>query len=419
MRTEDLQKIALLRFSLIAPVVNDTFDAPSKMQFYRNMAAKKHTMPDGSKIRIAPGTIKRWHMLYNRFGIDGLVPKTRNDLGKPRVLDDNAIQKIQDIKEQYPYITGKMVYQKLLEEGYIKLSNTSLASVHRYIRDNNLKRNQVVPIERRAFEMEFTNDCWQSDTSYGPQILINGRKTQTFLICLIDDASRLVTHAQFFLRDNSVNLQEAFKKAILKYGVPKKLFVDNGSSYSNGQLNMICASLGVVLIHTRVYSPESKGKIERVFRTFKDNYINIIDWNLFESLEHLNSEFNKYLNNDYTNKMHSATNDTPRNRYQKDLNRIKYKTDKEIDDSFLHRFERKVRNDATVSLNTIYFEVPQRYIGQRINIRYSPIDLGEAYIFDINNILIDTIYPLKKIDNSKIKRNNIDYSQMIGDKKHV
>jgi transposase InsO family protein len=155
-----------------------------------------------------------------------------------------------------------MVYQKLVEEGYIRASDVSLASVHRYLRDNNLKRNQIIFTERKAYEMEFANDCWQADTSHGPKILIDRRKVQTYLISLIDDASRLIVHAQFFLRDNAVNMQEAFKKAVAKYGVPKKLFVDNGSSYKNGQLNMICASLGVVLIHARPYSGASKGYVK-------------------------------------------------------------------------------------------------------------------------------------------------------------
>jgi hypothetical protein len=419
MLKEDLEKIALFRFSLIAPVVNDTYDAPSKAQYFRNIAAKTHILPDGTEVKLAASTLKKWYLNYTNMGIDALIPKTRSDAGKPRVINDEAIKKIHDIKEQFPYITGKMVYQKLVEEGYISANNTSLASVHRYLRDNNLKRNQISGVERKAYEMEFSNDCWQADTSNGPKILLDGQKVQTYLVSIIDDASRLVVHAQFFLRDNAVNMQEAFKRAIAKYGVPRRLFVDNGSSYRNGQLNMICASLGVVLIHARAYSAASKGKVERAFRTFKDGYINSVDWNLFKSLEHLNSEFNKYLTDKYINKIHSGINDTPKNRYLKDLNRIKHKTESELDNCFLHRVTRTVRNDATIPISLKFFEVPQKYIGQRINIRYSPIDLSKAYIFDINNKLVDTIYPLNKIDNSKIKRSNIDYTKMIGDDRYV
>lgn len=415
MAQEDFEKIALFRFSLIAPLVNDTYEASSKMQYLRNIASKEHKLPDGTEVKLAASTIKKWYLNYKNIGFDGLIPKIRNDAGKPRTIRHDAIEKISEIKVVYPYITGKMIYQKLVEDGYIKASNVSVASIYRYLRENNLNRRQIQPIERKAYEMEYANDCWQADTSVGPKIIIDETKTQTYLILFIDDASRLIVHAQFFTRDNAVNMQEVFKKAISKFGIPKRLFVDNGASYKNNQLSTICASLGVALIHTRSYSPESKGKSERSFRTLKDGYINAVDWNSFESLDHLNSEFNKYLTNEYTNKIHSSINSTPKDRYLRDLDRIKYKSEEELDNCFLHRVTRRVRTDSTIILLSKYFEVDQKYIGQTINIRYSPIDLNQAYIFDLNNKLIDIIYPLKKIDNSKIKRKNIDYSKMIGD----
>lgn len=413
MNSKEIQDIGLFRFSLIAPVVNDTFEAYSKMQYFRNVASKTHTHPNGKKVKYSSSTIKKWHLNYVREGLDGLLPKSRNDIGMPRSFSEEATDKIHDIKEKYPYITTKMVYQKLVEDGYIKASEVSLSSVYRYIRDNNLKRNQMAPIERRAYEMEHSNDCWQGDTSHGPKIIIDGKKVQTYLISLIDDKSRLIVHAEFFLNDNSINLQSVFKKAIKKYGIPKRLFVDNGKPYKNTQFNLICASLGVVLIHARPYSGASKGKIERSFRTLKDGYINCVDWNLFSSLSHLNSEFNIYLNSEYQNKVHSAIKETPRNSYLKDSDLIKYKSEEEIEDCFLHRVTRKVRNDATVSLYSMYYEVPQKYIKQRINIRYSPESLTEAYIFNKKNENIDIIYPLRKIDNSKVKRKSIDYSQIM------
>ena len=414
MSDKDLHELALFRFSLIAPVVNDTFDACSQMQFFRDIAAKTHTLPDGKSVKFSAGAIKKWFLLYKKGGFDALIPKTRSDLGKPRVLDSSCIEKIHALKEKYPYITGKLLYQKLVEEGYIKVTNTSLATVLRYIRDNNLKRNQIAPVDRRAFEMEFANDCWQSDTTHGPVIKVNGLKRQTYLIAFIDDASRLILHGEFFFNDNAVNMQIVFKKAVAKYGVPKKLFVDNGSSYRNDQLHLICASLGTLLIHTKAYSPESKGKIERSFRTIKDNWLNCIDWNVFSSLEQLNSGFNEYLNDKYTNSEHSALGMTPRNRYLRDMNKFKLIPAELLENHFLHRVTRKVNNDSTIQLDSKYFEVPQKFIGQRLNIRYLPSDTDKAFIFNHDNVLINTIYPLKRVENSKVKRNVIDYSKMNG-----
>ncbi len=414
MSEKEMQELALFRFSLIAPLVNDTFVASSQMQYFRDVSKKSHKLPSGKIMDFSPGTIKKWLISYRKGGIDALIPKTRSDSGAPRVITSETIAKIHAIKEKFPYITGTLLYQKLVEDGYIKTTKTSLSSVLRYLRDNNLKANQLVAVERKAYEMEFAGDCWQSDTSTGPVIKVNGQKRKTYLICVIDDASRLITHGEFFFNDNAVNMQIVFKKAVSKYGKPKRLFVDNGSAYKNDQLTLICASLGVILIHTKAYSPESKGKIERVFRTIKDNWMHGVDWNEFNSLYDLNISFNKYLSEKYLNKEHSSLGMSPRERYLKDSSRINFIPIELIEDHFLHRVTRKVNSDSTIQLHSKFFEVPQKYIGQKINVRYSPASIDVAYIFDKDNSMTDTVYPLKKVDNSKIKRNNLDYTRITG-----
>ncbi|MBN4051116.1 transposase, partial [bacterium AH-315-L21] len=199
MNNQEIMEIGLFRFSLIAAIINDTYEASSKMQYYRNMAAKEHKHPNGEKVKYASETIKSWHMAYTKHGMDGLLPKKRSDSGMPRTFSRKAIEKIHDIKEQYPHITTKMVHQKLIEDGYIKASIVSLSSVYRYIRDSNLKRNQISPVERKAYEMEHSNDCWQADTTHAAKIIVDGKKVQTYLIAIIDDFSRLCLHAVFVL----------------------------------------------------------------------------------------------------------------------------------------------------------------------------------------------------------------------------
>ena len=155
------------------------------------------------------------------------------------------IDRIHEIKEKFPHITTKMIYRKLIEDKYMKESEVSLSSVYRYVKDNNLKKSQLEPIERRAYEMANVNNCWQADTSYTLKLDVNGKKLRTYLMAIIDDKSRLIVHAKFFFRDNAVNFQSVLKKAIKKHGVPKKLFVDTGTPYKNTQLSLICTSLGI------------------------------------------------------------------------------------------------------------------------------------------------------------------------------
>jgi transposase InsO family protein len=419
METTKLDEIALFRYSLIAPLVNDTYTEPSKEEYYRKIAAKEYKLPSGKLAKFSAGTIKFWFKLYTKGSYEALVPKTRSDLGHPRSLDINSINRIHELKEQYPYITGTLIYQKLIEEEYIKINKSSLSSVLRYIKDNNLKKPLVNSEECKAFEVEYANTMWQADTSYFPYAKINGKKRRVYLIAIIDDASRHIVHAEFFTNDSAVNVQTSLKKAISKYGIPKMFFLDNGSSYKNGQLEIICASLGITKVHAKVRKASSKGKIERFFRTVKDNWVYSVDWSDFESLESINTEFNKYLSNKYTHKEHSSLKMSPKSRYLKDYERFKFIPKEKLDEYFLHRVSRKVKKDATIQIKSQLFEVPQKYIGQTINIRFSPIDFSQIYIYGHDNKLVDLGYPLNKVENSKIKRKTIDYAYLTGGNDNV
>jgi hypothetical protein len=224
-RENDKNNIALFRFAIIAPLINNTYEEKSKEDFYRNAALKKYTLPNGKETVLTAGRIKKWYIDYKKNGFDGLKPKVRIDTGISRKIPVICIDKIAEIKEKYPHITGKAIYNKLIEDGDILAKNVSLASLYRFLNTHSFHTHTVT--ERKAFEMEFANDCWQGDTSHGPLITIDGKKVQTYLIQLIDDASRLIVGYKFFLNDNAINFQSVLKQAIKTYGIPKKLFVDN------------------------------------------------------------------------------------------------------------------------------------------------------------------------------------------------
>jgi transposase InsO family protein len=413
-KDEQFQKIALFRYSLIASAVVGTFEAPSLAQHFRNVAAKKHLHPDGTYISISFHSLERWLYMYKKFGLQGITPVVRSDTGKPRALSETAILKIHELKEKFPYITGKAIYKKLIEAGVINAADTSLATVQRFIRNNDLKSSAVNQQTVKAFEMEFANDCWQADTSWGPVIKIDGKKTQTFLVAFIDDASRLITHWQFYLSDNAINMQDSFRQAIAKFGVPKMAFVDNGGPYDNLQLRLICASLGIALAHSRPYIPKGRGKIERHFRTVKDGWMNCTDWDEFSSLEELSASFATYLSKEYTNDVHSSLKCTPKERFMRDYEKVRHIPAEQLNFHFLHRKECRVYNDATIKLLGAVYETPQQYIGLKIKVRYLPTDKSELFIFSDDGKLLHTIYPVKKVDNSKMKRTAIDYTQMGG-----
>ena len=246
--------IALFRYGLISPLINNTYDEISKEEFFRNVASKIYEL-NGKEVQFQADTIKHWYLAYKKLGYHGLIPKTRTDLNTSRKLTLDAQQKIIDYKKDYPHITGTLIYYKLIEEGYIKESTVSKSTVLKFIRDNYLLFGDSGKIDRRAFEMEFANDMWDADTSHGPYLTINGKKIKTYLIAIIDDASRLITNAKFYFEDNAINFQNTFKEGLKKYGIPKRIFLDNGKTYKNEQLKIICATCGMELIYTKPYSP--------------------------------------------------------------------------------------------------------------------------------------------------------------------
>ena len=163
-----------------------------------------------------------------------------------------------------------------------------------------------------------------------------------------------------------------------------------------------------------IQSSTVNGKVERAFRTIKDNFINCTDWNTFTSLEDLNQRYYNYINTEYNNNVHSSIEDTPRKRFMKDYSFIKFvKSDEILEEYFLHSFERKVTTDSTIQLFNKNYEVPSKYIKQRITIKINPHDLKIAYIYE-NGKKIETIYPVKKVENSKIKRKSISYAEIGG-----
>lgn len=405
-------EIALFKYGLIAPVVTGTFTENSKMEYFRNVASKSYTV-NGVKQNYSPTTIKRWYNTYQKYGFNALLPKTRSDCNSSRKLNLEVQEQIKQLKNDYPHISGTLIYNKLIDEGYINPNDVSLGTILKFIRDNKILFNETENTDRRAFVMEHANDCWQADTSHGPYLTINGKKVLTYLIAIIDDASRKIVGAKFFFNDNSINLQEVMKSAVKKFGVPKKLFVDNGKTYKNDQFNIICATLGLVLIHARPYSGASKGKIERFFHTMKASWMRGLDWNSIESIDKLNELLNEFVSK-YNSSNHSSLKDDngdlmcPNTRWFKDSSLIKKLDNAFLDIAFLHTAYPKIRSDAIAYIKGSEFEVNMKYIGKKITVKYNPICLDEAWIYD-NDKLIEKINLVNKTDNSKIKRKSTLY----------
>ena len=411
---EELRRaIALFRFSLIAPILNNTFTNKTVKEYLQEICAKKYDSPLGLKREYAPATVKEWLRLYKLKGIDGLYPKNRSDIGSSRIIINGVKAAIVDLKTSNPIRSAKSIYQEIIVRNIAKPSEISLSTVQRYVRTIDVKTNTNAK-DRRAFEFENANECWQSDISVGPYLTINGVKYKTYIIAFLDDASRLIVSCKAFESDNLLAVLTVFKDAIAKRGVPKKVFFDNGKVYRSGQMELICASLGCALCFAEPYSPQSKGKIERWFQTLQKQWQQLLDSSSFASIDELNISLNKYVEGQYNSAYHSGIQDKPINKFLKGIEKLKLLSPSELRNTFLYRVSRKVKNDSTVSVDNQLYEVPSKYVGSTINIRYDPTSTEEAFIFSQNGERLERILRLNKIDNSKIKRSSrkahVDFS---------
>lgn len=417
---QSAMELAYFRFALIAPVIQGNFTDPSKTAYYRRVTENELTLPDGRTTRYNPKTLEKWEEYYKKFGMDGLMPKQRRDAGKTRVLNEYAVTEIYRLREKFPRINATLIYNKLIEDGFINQADVSLTSVQRFIKKNDLRAatnpNQK---DRKAFEEAFPGGMYQADTSYTTYIKENGKQRRTYLIHLIDDHSRLILGARFFYNDNAYNFQIVLKEAIARYGLCNKLYLDNGSTYINAQLSLICGSLGIIKIHTPVRDGASKAKVERSFRTIKDTWLYGFDAASVSSLEELNR-----LLQDYVRKRNTSFNrtigTTPMERYQQGIGHVRIpKSQDWLDECFMNRITRKVNLDATVSIGAVYYDVPMEFIRSKVEIRFLPDRMQDAYIFFEGRHY--PIRPTNRVENGRTKRNNIhaiDYSKM-GDSTNV
>ena len=407
------REIALFRFSLIAPILNNTYPNKTVKDYLEEICAKVYDSPLGLKKEYAPSTIKEWLRLYKTKGIDGLYPKNRSDKGESRKLKAEVKELVISLKKANPKRTAKSIYQEIIITTKVKPFELSLSTVQRYIKNLDLSTDSNIK-DRRAFEFENANDCWQSDISVGPYLTINGVKHKTYIVAFLDDASRLIVSCKAFKSDNLLSVLEVFKDAVATRGVPKKVFFDNGKVYRSGQMELICASLGCALCFAEPYSPQSKGKIERWFQTLQKQWQQLIDTSSFQSIDELNKSLNEYVELNYNRAYHNGIKDKPIHKFLANIDNIKRFTEQELRNVFLYRVERKVKNDSTVSIDKEIYEVPSKYIGSKLYIRYDPTNNEEAFIFSENGERLERIVKVNKIDNSKLKRGSkkeaVDFS---------
>ena len=371
MTEEQKKTIAAFRFGVICELVNSARLSPGEQaRLIREKCARKWQIPFSEKTRISRGTIWRWVRRYRSSNgkLESLYPQDRSDRGKSRVLDEETALGLIRLRQEMPQATVATLIKQVQTRGILNPTTALCPStVYRLLQEHR-RMNPKAAVDRRKFEAECVNDLWQSDVMHGPRVLVSGKRQKAYLIAILDDHSRLIPHAQFYLNERLSSYTDCLKQALATRGLPRKLYVDNGSAFRCKQLEHICACLGVALIHSKPYTPEGRGKIERFFRTIRGEFLPGFRG---ESLSELNEVLALWLEDVYHRRPHGSTGQAPFARFTENLHCLR-PAPENLNDYFRHTARRRVAKDRTVILNGSLYEAPVALIGCQVQLLYQP-----------------------------------------------
>lgn len=412
MTEDEKQQVAVFRFGVISDFVNaPELNRTGRRRLLREKCARKWQIPFSAKTRLSQSCILRWLKLYTDSNgkLQSLYPKQRSDKGKSRALDEETALSLIHLRDEMPsatvaHLIATMKTRRLVTAGVELYPST----VYRFLHQHNLMQPPgSMPQDRRKFEAGLPNDLWQSDVMHGPKINVAGRMRKSYLIAVIDDHSRLITHGLFYLSEALVSYLDAFENALAQRGLPRKLYVDNGAAFRSRHLEYICAALGIALIHSKPYKPQGRGKIERFFKTVRGQFLTGFKG---QSLTELNEAFDAWLTHVYHQRKHSSTKQTAFKRFVSNMHCLRAAPDN-LHDYFRKVARRKVNKDRTITLNGRLYEGPIPLIGKRVELLYHQ-SRPEQVEVKYQNKSFGMLYPVDLNVNCRIKRDKNNNPQI-------
>ena len=373
MRKQELDRLreeALHRYRIIAPLLDEGLSESEKRNIRWLICSQES---------ISRRTLRRYVAAFKQRGFDALLPRERKDKGSCKAISPEALEMAAELRQELPARSAARIQQLLAGEGHTVARST----LERHLRQQGLSGRKIKAEQKRVVSRRFNrqgrNTLWQADLKYGPYLPDTrhpGRKMKTYLVAIIDDATRLVAHAEFYDNQKLPVLEDTFRKAIIKCGAPDNLYVDNGKIFVSQWLRLACAKLRIRHLNTKAYSAESKGKIERFNRTVEE-FLQEARLENPQTLEQLNVLFRVWLSEGYNHRVHSAlSGKSPAQAFTQDNKALRFPSPEALRDAFLWEKTPKVDKSGCISLKGICYEVGVEWIGKKVMVRYDPFDLS-------------------------------------------
>lgn len=370
---------AAWRYQLVAPLLLKGASELDKSRYRAQLLARPVEHPFRGKIIIGARTLRRWCQRHREKGLTGLVWRKRKDKGAVKAIPAEALERALALRAE----DGRRSVPVLLE--LLKGEKDEWGHIKRSTLDAHLRARGSVRSRRGpegpfiSFEAKEPMDLWQGDVLHGPLTLFGDKLKRCRIVAWLDDHSRHLCHLQAYPDEAFPSIEDALKRAILKYGVPHRLFVDNAKVYSGKALTLACSELGIAKIHSTPRYPVSRGKMERLFRTLREQLLQEV-----ENLDPLPVEkLNSYLNawaDAYHDKEHSRTKETPRKRFSTRVLRP-VPSIEHLEQSFWQWANRVVSSHGEIKFEGNIYRVDPSFSGQKVVLRYDPYDLALIHLW--------------------------------------
>lgn len=394
------EEIAAFRYQMIAPAVVEGIDPRIAAAILRDLAGKNYTIPYSRKTTVGLRTLERWVSNYRKGGFEALKPLERNDANKPRSMDPLIVELACALRREAPSRSVRQIISIMELSGRVDPGTVKRSTLAEHLARAGCSRDAIVKQKQRSyrrFGAEHRNQSWQGDCQHTlalPHPTRPNAFRKVYLLAWLDDYSRLV-YGQFYWEEKGPRLEDCLKRAILRYGVPEQIYVDNGAIYSSHHLARVCGKLSIRLSHSRPYRPQGRGKQERFFRYVDQSFLPearmLIESGRLKSLTELNEYLWSWLAIAYNGKKHSVTKQTPEDRFALDPTPIRRVDPVFLREVFLWEDKRTVDKTGCVSLHGNRYEVETSLAGRQVLLRYDPYDLGSIEVWHENKRFLDAV----------------------------
>ncbi len=360
--------VALFRYSLIRELADTELSPRQRGALITALAATDHAF-DGRRVEVTGPTLRRWLRAWRAGGFEALVPVVRR---QPNRTPAKLLQAAETLKREAPRRTAVQVARALAEAGLGKVSDRTLQ--RHFVRLGlDTRPDGLPPRALGRFQANEFGELWTGDGLHGPVV----GKEKAVLFAFIDDWSRAVPGWRWGYREDTVRLEAALRRGLESAGVPSAVFVDHGSAFMSAPFHRTLAVLGVRIVHSTPGHAASRGKIERFFRTVREQFLVELEARGgARDLAQLNELFGAWLEGVYHRTVHSETGQTPLDRRLAGR-QLRRPSPGELHEAFLWSESRLVTKTSSVSLYGNHYEVDPALVGVRVELVFDPFDLTD------------------------------------------